>query len=333
MKRFIKTAVKFLLIGFIPMLILTIGYLYFDPFKVIRSYNNYSNSFVIPNRDHISTSMFLKNNDRYHYNAFIFGSSRTIAFRPVAWAKHLPPTAQPFMFDASGESIYGIYVKLKFLDSLKIGIDNALIILCRDAAFAYDANHKGHLFIKDPKTSGESNLDFQLAFYKAYLSPHFLFSFYAYTFSRQYKPYMKGYIENKRIVFDTITNEVNMLDQEEEITLKPVEYYTKRTNLFYKRMGEQTDSAGRIKEKHVFLLKEIKRILDKNKTNYKIVLSPLYDQIRFSNADLNILKNLFGNKVYDFSGKNSFTDPITNYYETSHYRPHVGDSILQIIYR
>jgi len=37
--------------------------------------------------------------------------------------------------------------------------------------------------------------------------------------------------------------------------------------------------------------------------------------------------------VYDFSGKNKLTTPIGNYYETSHYRPHVANKIMELIYR
>lgn len=333
MKLFIKTLFRFLLIGLVPLIILTIGYLYFDPFKVVRSYKDYSNSYVIPNRDFISTEMFFNNKDRYHYNSFIFGSSRTLAFRPGSWKKHLSPDAIPYMFDASGESIYGIYIKLRLLDSLNIPIRNALIIICRDASFEHDANHAGHLFIKAPRASGESKLDFQWQFYKAYMSPGFLYSFYYYTFSGKYKPHMKGYIEDRKIIFDTVTNEIYMPGQEEEITQTPAEYYTKRASLFYERNGVKADSLQRIQGNHVYILKEIKRILEKNKTNYRVVLSPLYDQVSFNAADISILTSLFGDNIYNFSGPNSFTELKTNYYETSHFRPHVGDSIMNIIYR
>ena len=37
--------------------------------------------------------------------------------------------------------------------------------------------------------------------------------------------------------------------------------------------------------------------------------------------------------VYDFSGKNAITDNKFNYYEISHYRYAVGDSILSKIYQ
>lgn len=333
MKQFITKLAYFSLIGIIPILSLFSSYLYFDPFKVLRHYDDYSYPYVIPNRDYISTDMFINNHKKNNYNSFIFGSSRTLAFRPKSWSKFLSVKDNPFMFDASGESIYGIYTKLKYLDSTNVEIKNALIILCRDCSFSQAENHKGHLFVKHPATSGEDNISFQFDFFKAYLSPKFLFNFYSFKILGNYKPFMSGYIENRKITFDTLTNEINIIDQETEIVQNPTEYYAKRKELFYVRISEKTDSIQRINKKQLFMLKEVKRILEKNNTNYKVVLSPLYEQIKFNNSDLLLLENEFGNNLYDFSGKNSFTDNKTNYYETSHFRPNVGDSILKIIYK
>lgn len=333
MKQFIKRCIYFSLIGIIPSLTLFSLYIHFDPFRVLRHYNDYSYPYVIPNRDYISTTMFINNYKKYNYNSFILGSSRTFAFRPNSWRNYLSDNDIPFMFDASAESIYGIYTKLKYIDSINVEIKNALIILCRDASFSYSENHKGHLFIKHPATSGESSLSFQLAFLKAYFSPKFLINFYSYKFLGRYKSFMSGYIENRKITFDTLTNEINIIDQETEIINHPSEYYAMRKELFYERIGEKTDSIQRITKKQIFMLKEIKRILEKNNTNYKIILSPLYEQIKFNPTDLNLLRNEFGNNLFDFSGKNSFTDNKINFYETSHFRPSVGDSILKIIYR
>jgi hypothetical protein len=335
MKLFLKNVLKFSLIGLIPLLILTLGYLYYDPFKVVKSYNDYSHSAVVLNRDFTSTEMFLKNQAKEKYNSFVFGSSRTLAFRPHPWAKYLPNQAKPFIFEAAGESIYGIYTKLKYLDAKKVQIDNALLIICRDHSFANDANHSGHLYIKHPITSGESNFDFHWLFYKAYLNPRFLFCFHIFTFTNNYKPYMDGCIDykNKKVRINSQTNEATNVYYEDELAKNEDTYYAKRETMFYKRSGEKIDSVDRINKKHLFMLGEIKKILAKNKTNYKVVLTPLYEQVKFSKNDFKILKATFGTNLYDFTGKNKFTENKRNYYETSHFRPNVGDSIFKIIYR
>jgi hypothetical protein len=333
MKIFIKNFAFFSVFGITPVLIIALVYLFQDPFKVLYSYNDYSNSFVVLNRDYISTEMFVKNHFQFKYNSFILGSSRTLAFKPSSWIEYLEDNDRAFMFDASGESIYGVYTKLIYLDSLEIEIDNVLIILCRDQFFRNSSNHTGHLYIKHPLTSKESNFKFHYAFVKAFLDPTFLFNYLTYLITKDYKSFMRGYIENRIIIIDKITNELSIVDLETELEIDPNKYYQKNIDLFYERKGEQIDSLQRINHKQVEMCKKIKRILEKHNTNYKVVISPLYDQINFSETDQNILTSVFGNHLYDFSGKNEFTDNKFNYYETSHFRPFVGDSILKIIYK
>ncbi|HSU26893.1 MAG TPA: hypothetical protein VLJ68_00810 [Chitinophagaceae bacterium] len=331
MKQFLSRLASFLVIPAIAIIILLALYVYFDPFKVLRNYTDYSSAAVEPDRDYVSTEMFIKNHGKYNYNSFIFGSSRTVAFRPNSWRQYLPDGDSPFVFDASDESVYGIDAKLKYLDAKNAEIKNALIIVCRDQTFAASENSNSHLFTSHPALSGESRFNFQMRFVKGYLTPRFLVNFYAYKVLGKYKTFMSGYIQNERIIYDTITNEVSVLIREQNIANDPA-YYEKRKDMFYVREGEQIDSVQRISSKQLFMLQEIKRILEKHKTSYKVILSPLYEQMKFSSYDMGILRTLFGDHLFDFSGKNQFTEPVTNYYESSHYRPVVGDSILHLIY-
>ena len=257
-----------------------------------------------------------------------------MGFSPISWKAYLPQKSKPFVFDASGESIYGIYKKMLFLDSKKVKIDNAIILLCRDASFLTDANPVDHhLFMKHPEISNESRLDFQYKFFTDYLRPKFLFAYYTYTFSKKYRPFMEGYLEHRKIIFDKVTNQMKILDQEKEIKENEKAYYRKRKAIFYTRYKEETDTEAKINNKHIIMLKEIKRILLKNRTNYKVIISPMYDQVKFNPTDLKILKNFFQNHLYDFSGKNSYNQSKTNFYESTHFRPIVGDSIYKIVYK
>jgi hypothetical protein len=330
MKQFIASLTQFLMVCSIPAIIFVSSYLYFDPFRVLWHYDNYSYADVVSNRDFVSTTMFINNQKKNNYNSFIFGSSRTLAFRPDTWRKYLSDDAKPFAFDASNESVYGIYTKLKYLDSTNVEIKNALILLCRDVSFGFSEESKGHLFIKHPATTTKNNLDFQLQFFKAYLAPKFLFSFYCYKMIGVYKPFMSGYIENRKIAYGRVTNEIDIVDEENEILKNPTAYYAAK--IFPTRAINKTDSR-QINKKGLFMIKEIKRLLEKNNTNYRVVLSPLYDQVKFNPSDLFLLRKEFGNKLFDFTGKNSFTESKTNYYEKNHFRPIVGDSIFKIIYK
>ena len=332
MKRFINELLKFYLLALIPFLLLLIGYFILDPFKTVKSYEDYSFSHVIPNRDYVSTEMFLKNYKAQQYNSFIFGSSRTIGFNISSWSKYLSKKDKAYMFDASSESIYGIYNKLKLIDKLNVKIDNAIILLDRDCTFEYDTNPDSHLFVKHPSVSGESKFLFQCKFIKAYFDPTFLYCYYSYLYSKKYQSYMGGYIEFRNIRIDKITNEIKILDQEKELSLNSTLYYAKREDVFYTRLGEKYENIEKLNSKNKFMLNEILRIFKKHKTKYKMIITPIYDQVKFSKNDIKSMKMIFGNKLFDFSGKNELTDSITNYYEIYHFRPKVGDLILHDLY-
>ncbi len=98
-----------------PLFLLLIGYIIFDPFQILRTYEAYPDNFAKSlNRDRISTQTFLNNNDQYHYKSFIFGSSRSSVFYSKNWGKYINDST-PFHFDASCETISGIATKLKFI--------------------------------------------------------------------------------------------------------------------------------------------------------------------------------------------------------------------------
>jgi len=332
MQPFLKKLLQFTVIGMIPVIVLFVLYLLLDPFKVLRTYSGFSNYRVTPNTEYISFSTFEYHNPTEHYNAFIFGSSRTKAFKTASWKKYLDSTARPFIFNASGESLNGIYQKISFLDRNHYPIKNALIILCKDYLF-YDAEHKeGYLFIKNPALNGANKAAYQFQFFKAFLNPAFLSSYVPYLVTKQYRPYMHGYIENRTVLIDSITNEIVFKEVEDELKTDPGKYYSDRKKLFYERSGETRDTVSYIDATNKATFLKIRAILEKNNTNYKVVISPLYDEVKFNLKDQQILEDIFGSHLYDFSGKNEFSGSKFNFYESSHYRPNVGDKILEAIY-
>ena len=289
-----KFAFKILLLSF-PLIVLVGLFFILDPFRLFHTYNNYSdNMFVEPNRDFVSGKMFLKNVEKYHYNSFIFGSSRTMAYKTDSWRKHLPDNASPFVFDASGESIFGIYTKIKFLDQMDAKLDNCLVILCTDCTFRQYDDHKGHIGIKYPKVAGTSWINFYVTFIKDYLDFNFLVNYYQYLFTRTFTPSMKGYLETRKMKYDGVTNDVWILDQEKEIQETPVAYYQKRKSVFYSRSTTISFAKQQIPDIPFNMLREISDIFKKHHTNYRIVISPLYAQVRFNPKDLELLQNLFG---------------------------------------
>ena len=106
----------------------------------------------------------------------------------------------------------------------------------------------------------------------------------------------------------------------------------KQQGVFYQR-PKASALILKVTNKEIALLNKIQSLFDKHHTNYKIVISPLYDQIPMEEEQLQLLYSIFGKEnIFDFSGKNNLTEPISNYFESSHYKPNVAKIILDSIY-
>lgn len=338
MKRFLVNTIRFSLIGVIPILILFILYLLLDPFKVIKPYDSYFDSkakgrFGI-NKDYASTTTFINNSKKIKYNSFIFGNSRSILYQVSDWKKHLPENAACFHFDASAEALWALNKKIEFLDNKGVNIENVLLILDYDVLIQ-DAPKSGHLFIISPALVNNSDIiEFHKAFFYAFLSPKFLFAFLDFQFSNVVKPYMKKgkLLEDTPRNYDVLTNEYTFEYFENLINAN--KYYTaERLSVFFDRDTVQRFSPQSILKNQITILTNMKSIFNKHNTKVKVVISPLYDQIKLNDTDLMYLKSLFGiDNVFDFSGINKFTNNYKNYFEASHYRSHVAREIMEIIY-
>jgi len=321
---------------FTPVLLIIIVMSYLiDPFKVFKDYTNYyKQGFVSLNRDMVCTRTYRKYRNTEKFNSFIFGSSRSLTYQLDDWKNHLSEDAKPFHYDASGEGIYGVCMKILYIDELGDTIKNALIIADRDLLSTV-TNQKSHLLISSPEISKESKINFYTTFIRAELKVRFLMAYTDYSLFKKYRNYMSLLVFE--IQYPSLYDSVNcnmIFGKEQEIALDSVNYIKKliQEGVFYKRPKLITENYH-ITETEILQLKTIKTIFDKHHTNYKIIISPLYDQVPLDLNQLNLLYDVFGkNNVYNFSGKNEFTEPLTNFYEAQHYRSHVARKIMNIIY-
>ena len=333
MNKFLINFIYFL----IPLLIYGLFIFFiqcYDPFKIYKTYDNYyENNIVDLNREHVCLNLYKKNKKK-KYNSFIFGNSRSLAFRIVEWEKFIEKPFKGFHFDATGEGIYGIYNKLNYLIESKSNVKNALIILDYSTLIT-TSNRKGHLSISHPELSGESLLSFYKEFLSASANWGFLNEFYSYKLFNNYNEKNKYIFPelNKRLKSNNITADV-FFQTENEINLNKESYYKKMTlnGVFYDRCIVVNNEI-KVSDKEKDILLKIKMILNQEKTSYKIIISPLYDQKKISSERFMLLNKIFGEEhVFDFSGINTFTSSKYNYYESSHYRPHVANEIMQIIF-
>ncbi|MCU4173884.1 hypothetical protein [Carboxylicivirga sp. N1Y90] len=329
MRKFYIKIVVFGTALVIPLLVFIGLYIHFDPFKIVGEYDTFYDTEIVPNRDYISTEIFL--DQKYDYNSFIFGSSRAIAFKARSWEKYLDENAKPFVFDASGESLFGIYKKIKFLEKRGTNLDNVFILFCRNGVCIND-NYDEHLNIKHPLVSEESWFKFHFTFFKSYFELKFLLGYYSYMITGQESALTSGIIQDGGISIDYENNQILLDTLDLQINSNTAKYYKENRHIFYEQENESYEEEQKLQASHIEMLKEIKEILERNNTKYKVVLSPIYDQVKFSPEDKSSLKMVFGDHLYDFTGENFITSDYTNWYETFHYRPFIADSIMNIVY-
>ena len=334
----IRKFLKYILLFSIPLWIHIAVYIYADPFMVIYDYDNFYAERKIPvalDRDYVSTMTYIKNCDAQKYDSFIFGNSRSMYYEVSAWQEQIGALSRCYHFDASAESLYGVCRKMDYLDRTGAPINNVLFVV--DASLLQQTRSKdnSHLFYLSPVLEHYKNsIGFHVEHWKAFLNAKFAYAVCDYAYSHEIKDYMVSnhFFENFNMVYNPVTNEVREVDFEEEIAVGTY-YTTKRKAVFE---GVQTPVTGPsvIGEEQRRLLQRLRQLLDKHHAQYKLVVSPLYDQVKFNPRDKAYLCQLFGkDNVFDYSGVNAITSDYHNYYEASHYRPLVAKKILQEIYR
>jgi hypothetical protein len=326
------TIVKKILLILLPLIVMLAVYLAFDPFEVVYRYkSHYNDPRINYNWDYNQTETLIRNYADRKYDSFIFGSSRSIAFLTEDWSRFIG-SSRTLHFAAMNESLYGVHRKVLFLSKERMPIRNALVILDTQLMSMY-ANSTGHLFIKHPEVSGESPLTFHLTFFRAFMDIPYFIGYLDYKLTGKVRPvFQKKFGESLR--YDPVTGDKIQDKLEKSIAENSEKYYKERSSVFYPRdVSKPVHAAPVLQDIQVGMLREMRKVFDDNRTDYRIVISPNYDQKYLSRVDLARLQEIFGaDRVYDYSGINRFTRDIHNYYEDSHYRPLVARQILAEIY-
>ena len=333
MKHFLK---RFCALFLIPILAILVLVIFWDPFKVFFSYEDYYTKNVITlNREDMCYKLFNKRNNENISN-FIIGSSRSIPYRTNNWSKLIKQKPQNcFHFDGSAMNLFRATRVIQYLDKSTNKINNILLIIDINF-FEGRENDNGHLVIQPPKISGVSKFKYYGTFIKAAFNPKFILDNIIYKITGKYYEFMGHHILRSRYyhVSNNLTGDV-IFGSDKEIKKDSSNYYNKLLSdgVFYKRGKIQDTSAAKIDNIQYTMLQKIKKIVMNNKCQIKIVISPLYSQIKINDRDKERLIKLFGKKsIFDFSGKNNFTEDYTNYYESSHYKPCVANQIMKFIY-
>jgi len=316
----------------IPGVLWAAAYLALDPFGVVWRHGDYCCAHGVQyNRDYVSTEQYLVHPARDSLDAFIFGSSRTDVYHAADWTPYIH-SSRVFHFNAFGEGLFGVATKLRWLDARGARLRHVLIVT-DTGMLSTVGDQLGHLYLKDPRTSGTSPLAFHAAFLKAFATPKFLTAYADYRLFHRWRPYMLGFITPDEVGYDRALNERYLVSADRAIRERGDAYFADLERAHPRPRVAPAAAPAVIGPTQRRMLLDIASVLARQHSDYRIVVNPLYDEVPLNPADLAQLREIFGaGAVFDFSGANSITRDVHNYYESSHYRPAVARSILREIY-
>lgn len=313
----------------IPFWALIVLYVYDDPFMVLHKYDVYDSN-VMLNEHHVGWQIYKNHNDSVHFNSFILGNSCTMAFRCGEWEKYLAPGDRAIRLFGNAESMKAIILKLHALESESAEIKNVLLVLDR-TSLSRLSPLSGYGNVLPAAVSGDSPFIVQMEFIQAFAMPDFLFPYLKYRITGRVEPGMKRMNPYGRIR-DSKNNDAfnpreKMIEQEGEA------YWENRKKEFPERDGIAVVEEPVLFQRQRVLLEEIRKVLRRHDTSVRVLISPDYSQKELHPDDRKILQGIFGKEnVYDFSGINEFTEDYHNYYESGHYRPLLGNQLLERVY-
>jgi hypothetical protein len=331
MKFFLCNVLKFTVFPVFFSGILIILYLNKDPYLDFGVYTDYSWKYRFQQMGDLATKKLLTKT-KASYNSFIMGSSRTTGIYGCYLEKKIT-NSKFFHYVNFNESIGGIYSKLYLLDSLGYRLDNIIIYLDTDTTFKNygEVNFADH-YLLTKKTKFKSQLEH--------------FKLFMILNSDKINILLGNELKGESFpnwTSDLKTNDPNhicsdsiILSYKNHDKLKDKEYLKsidslKKTGFMFKRDKMQKYEGNQISKIEFVLLTKIKGLFDKHKSNYYIIITPLYDQLKFSKSDIEKLNNVFKNKLYDFSGINKITDNEFNYPDRSHFLPYISKQIMDSI--
>ncbi|MFU8844590.1 MAG: hypothetical protein ACNA7V_12375 [Bacteroidales bacterium] len=291
--------------------------------------DNYSWKYFFQQLGDISTKKLLVST--IDYNGFIFGSSRSTSVYACYLQKKIPDT-RFFHYANWNETIGGIERKLLLIDSLGYTIDHVVIYIDTDYSFADNGlvHANDHYLLTSQKRN-------------KYLFSHYK-SFFTNMSMDKLKLLLGLKIEGDGFPdweSDLYTNDPNQLckdsiiarygDIEDSPAHRNTIDFLKDIGFLYERPGHQLYLPSQISDLEKSVLYNIKSLFEKHNTNFYVILTPLYDQLKFSMADQKILEDCFGDNLYDFSGINDITNNIYNYPDRKHFQRYISKFILDSV--
>lgn len=341
--RFIRRTLIFASVVIMPLII---WYVFADPFKVMNYYEEYyenpatGNPRIGLNKGMISVNTYNSNLSRGEmYNAFIFGSSISCFFNAGEWRQLIDSrdssisAINPFHFDSSGETPISMARKVEFLHRSGASIDYALIVL-DPIILGYQYNDSP--FGIDPPEFYPGLRHFakyHYTFFRAATNADFMKSFIAAKISGKAENIGHNPIfEVQPIIHDQLTNEEKLPQWDSLISANPTQFYTDHPLL--PPAVEVKQGPAVITEEKRRAFTRIAAILNEQKTDYQIIISPNRRGVAVSSEDRLTLQKIFSpSRIHDFSAR--FARDLqadTLLYDNTHYRPSFASRMMHAVY-
>lgn len=329
MKRFVYTILVFIAI---PLILLVGIYLWTDPFRCLHDFD--INDVDATNREYLSTELFLRNEPVYHYNSFIFASSRGGGMNTYQWKQYLPEGAQPFLFQAWGESLTGVEMKLEYLSDHQVHLDNALILIDIPGTFAENQLPHEALSIKHYMFTGQSKFEYNVIQYWNFIQKP---SFWVSSVKKRVRG-VRFPCESDTITNDwNSDNRFNYSELPMQDSLLNCSELSRRSFIekWNRNIGKLSVSAPLITDAYKKQLRHVLAIFEANNTDYHLIITPTpcYIEPTINPSDLELLQEIFGEgRVHNYTGKNKFTEDYNNFSDPLHFGLRIGYLMVEDIY-
>mgnify|MGYP001361246896 CR=1 FL=1 len=312
----------------IPLLMTGGYFLISDPMKVVYEYCSPLKAGVLMN-DRLFQIRWLNKHEQ-DYNSFVFGSSRSKAFKTPEWKQNLPDGSLPFHMGVNDESLFGVVKKLQYLDQKGYSIDHVIFIMDH-RLLSLLKNSDVHIFRDYYEITGESYGAYYKRFFTSFLNVSFLSHYFNYKISGKIEK-DNIYLWDSGFTYDKTTGDHYYERMDSLIRYDSINYYQEqKEKVFYERKPmESVDLIGGQAEQ---FLHEIKAVLSRHNSDYQLIITPNYDQVQLSGNDRLKLESIFtSDKILDVSGVNDMTSDYRNYYEHKHFKPYIASQLMKQVY-
>ena len=268
----------------------------------------------------------LKNSNKKNYNTLILGNSRSQMLKAKNFNNNLKSEETSFHFDNPGGNIYHFYHSLDYF--LKnYNAKNIILFLDGQSLKFNDTEFAYHTSLS-PKISG-NYLKFYFNYFKLFYNYKMIVSIILKESNIDLPDYFKGFIletlDYSQTDFETgdITFNIDELIEINKDSIYESSIFEKRfqNNYQYKKFDKKISEN---------FLKKFKILLSKNDLNFIVIIPPVYLNNSTSNEDINMIKKVFDDKVFNFS-----IDSIMNnkylFKDYSHFNEKFGNFIYKKI--